>query len=164
MDAGNQIESSRRFLLLKRRDIDSRYELQNPWRFGLTSYFTFFLLSEPSPKFHLVHCWMTRAGLSMRGSNEFMQDAALSGDMPCLAARPQRDELLLQRAHGLEPRPRPRQLIVDQPVDVAAVGIRMSDEIEQPLDLGQRHVERPAVPDKGQPLQVRGAIGAVAVA
>lgn len=106
---------------------------------------------------------MARTRLSVRRTDEFLQDAALGGDMPCLAARPQRDELLLQRAHGLEPRPRPRQLIVDQPVDVAAVGIRMSDEIEQPLDLGQRHIERPAVADKGQPLQVRGAISAVAV-
>jgi hypothetical protein len=39
----------------------------------------------------------------------------------------------------------------------------MGDEIQQPPDLGERHVERPAMPDEGQPFQVCHAIRAVAV-
>lgn len=43
----------------------------------------------------------------------------------------------------------PPELLVDQPVDVAAVGIGMRNIIEQAPDLGERHVERAAVADDG---------------
>ncbi len=66
----------------------------------------------------------------MRGSDQFMQDAALTGAMAFAAASVQGEQLLLQRAHAVQAGLDAFELGIDQLVDVAAVGVRMGDEIE----------------------------------
>lgn len=48
-------------------------------------------------------------------------------------------------------------------IDLAAVLIRHLAEAKQRSNFFQRHVERPAVPDEGQPLQMGRRIGAITV-
>lgn len=46
--------------------------------------------------------------------------------------------------------PHALQLAVDQSIDVAAISVRVGDEIQQALDIDQRHVQRSAMTDEGQ--------------
>lgn len=106
---------------------------------------------------------MAGAGLAVRGGDQLMKDAALTSDAAGAAAATQGSKLSFQRAHALQPRPYPRQLRVDQPVDVAAVGVWMRHELQQALDIRQRYIERSAMADEGQPFEMRPTVGAVAV-
>ncbi len=73
----------------------------------------------------------------MRGGNQFMEDAALACGMVGITPLAQDGELPFKRLHAFQPRLYARQLCVNHQVDVAAVGIRMLDKPQQPLDVGQ---------------------------
>lgn len=92
-----------------------------------------------------------------------MQDCALSGIVLSVAKRAQGCELLFQRPHRLESRADPSQMGVDQSIDVAAIAPWLPHEVQQSLHVRQRYVERPAMADERQPLQMRRTVGAVAV-
>ncbi len=99
----------------------------------------------------------------MRRRDQFLQDPAFAGGMSGLAVGPQGRQLLLQGPHRFQPGADPPQMLIDQLVDIATVGLRTVNEAEQTLHVGQGHVEGSAVADEGKALQVQWAIGPVAV-
>ena len=99
----------------------------------------------------------------MGGGHQLLQDAAGVVTMVGITLRAQGHQLPLQRAQAFEAGPHTGQLVADQFVNVAAVLARLAHKRQQAFDVGQRNVERAAVAYKGQPLQMRLAIGAVAV-
>ena len=84
------------------------------------------------------------------GYNQLVQDAALMRGVVSVAALAQLGQLTLQRAQALEPRAHTLELPIDQCVDVALPIRRAIDDIEQPLHVGQRHVEGAAMAHEGQ--------------
>ncbi|AEG92262.1 hypothetical protein Rta_11760 [Ramlibacter tataouinensis TTB310] len=96
----------------------------------------------------------------MRRSHQLLQDAAGVARMVGVAERLQGHQLVLQRLQALQPGAHPRQLGLHQRVHVVALAVQ---RLQQPLDVGQRHVQRPAVAHEGQPLQLGRAVVAVAV-
>jgi len=54
-------------------------------------------------------------------------------------------------------------LCIDQAIDVAAIAVRMGDEIEKALDVRERNIQRAAMADEGQGFDVRRSIGAITV-
>ena len=72
---------------------------------------------------------MTGAGFALRGRHQFLKDAASSGVVTPAAARSQCRELFLQRAHRIQSRAHASELLVDQLIDVTAVGRGPGDKI-----------------------------------
>jgi hypothetical protein len=56
-----------------------------------------------------------------------------------------------------------RKLLVNQGVHVSAFEFGPCHELEQPLDVRERHVQRPAMPDERQPREMVRAVGAIAI-
>ncbi len=85
--------------------------------------------------------------------------------MPCVsqadALFAQRLELLLQLAQLTDTGGDMPDVLVEQRVDLTALGLRLVFEPQQHADLVQRHVQRPAMPHEGQPLDVLGPVDAV---
>lgn len=106
---------------------------------------------------------MTRTPFTLGRCHQFMQDAARSGGVLRVATVAQLLKLALEGLHRSEPRPDAGDLLVDQPVHVTAIATRMVQQVQQPPHIRKRYVQRPAVTDEGQSLQVQGPIGAVAV-
>src|SRR6218665_2678008 len=98
---------------------------------------------------------MAGASLTMGGCDQLMQYPALARDLAGMAAGAQSGQLPLQGAHAFQARPGPGQLCVYQTVDVAAVGARLCDEVQQSLHVGQRNVQRPAMADERQAFEMR---------
>src|SRR6218665_3944000 len=94
------------------------------------------------------------ASLAMGGWYQLMQYPALARDRAGMAASAQSGQLPLQGAHAFQARPGPGQLCVYQSVDVAAVGARLCDEVQQSLHVGQRNVQRPAMADERQAFEM----------
>src|SRR6218665_563995 len=88
---------------------------------------------------------MAGASLAMGGCDQLMQYPALARDLAGMAASAQSGQL---------PLPGPGQLCVYQSVDVAAVGARLCDEVQQSLHVGQRNVQRPAMADERQAFEM----------
>lgn len=55
-------------------------------------------------------------------------------------------------------------LRLDQLIDLAAIGLGLRCETQQPGDIGQPNIQKPTATDEAQSLQMRRAIAAVAVA
>ena len=80
-----------------------------------------------------------------------------------VAALLQRDQLGLQRLHALEPGADLAELRGDQRIHLhQGLGVAAAQAVEQQRDVRQRHVQRAAVPDEGEPLQM--GVGVVAIA
>lgn len=95
--------------------------------------------------------------------DQFVQDTAITRRVTRTALPAQHRELPLQRPHALESRPHPQQVFVNQAINVAAVRVGVFNEIEQALNVRQRDVERTAMANEGQPLQMRWAVGPIAI-
>ncbi len=80
--------------------------------------------------------------------------------MPCVAYADalfaQHLQLLLQLAQLADASGDMADVLVEQRVDLAALGLRLVLEAQQHADLVQRQVQRPAMPHEGQPLDVLG--------
>ncbi len=70
---------------------------------------------------------------------------------------------MLQGMEALQPRPDALELLVDQQVDVAAAGVRLVGKFQQPANIGQPDVQRPAVANEHQVLELPGGIGPVTI-
>lgn len=92
-----------------------------------------------------------------------MHDAAFAPATGCPALSAERGQLLLQGAKRLQARSNFAKLCIDDPVHIAAIPTRLSEKSEQQPDIGDRHVERPAVPDECQSFQVPVAISAITI-
>ena len=99
----------------------------------------------------------------MSGCYQLMQDAAFAGRMVCIAAAAQGAQLLFQCTHAFQSGVYPRQLRVYQVIDVITICFRVSNKIQQALNVRQRHVQCPAVTNEGQSFQVRMGVIAVAI-
>src|SRR5690606_33759268 len=110
-----------------------------------------------------VRVLVAGAGLVMGRRDQLVQDAALAAGMVARALRAQACELALERPEAPQPRAHAGELRVDQPVDARGVGVRPVDEREQAADLLERHVQRAAMADERQPLELGGPVGAIAV-
>ena len=95
---------------------------------------------------------MAGAVFLMGRRDQFMQDAAFARAAMLVALGAQGNQLPFQRLYAAQALADTAELIVDQLVDVAAIGLQMRDEIEQSLDVGQRHVEFAAMPDERERL------------
>ena len=107
---------------------------------------------------------MAGTRFTVGSGHQLVQDAAFSRRMPCRALVTQSGELTLQRTHGFQPRPHARELLVDQAINIATIGFGMRNEIEQSFHRSKRHIQRTAMTDKSQSLQVSRTIAAVAIA
>lgn len=90
-----------------------------------------------------------------------IEDAALGGGMLPLAARAQGLQGAFQ---GLKLGDAGRHVIevgVDQRVGLVAGSVGMIVAVQQRADLVERHVQRPAVADEGQPFDVSLAVEAI---
>jgi hypothetical protein len=79
-----------------------------------------------------------------------------------VASRAQRHQLLLQRSQGLQSLPHTVDVLVKKRVHLCAGLVRLRCELEQLADLGQRNVERSAVADELQALQMMLRVAAIA--
>lgn len=100
----------------------------------------------------------------MRSSHQFFEDAAVCAFVVTAATTGlEQQQLLLQRAHALEPSSHLVDLLLHQPVHVRVRLARCVQRAQQPADVGQRHLQRAAVADEGQPIQVSARVVAVTV-
>lgn len=106
---------------------------------------------------------MTSAGLPVGCRYQLVQDAALADGVIRVALGPQRAQLSFKRAHAREARPHTRKLRLNQGVHVGTIGFGSRHELEQALDVCERHVQRPAMADERQTLEMSCTIGAIAV-
>ena len=106
---------------------------------------------------------MPDSAFVMGGNDQVVQDAALTRRRVFVTFFSQCRKLRFKCMHALEPFPHALQLAVDQSIDVAAISVRVGDEIQQGLDIDQRHVQRSAMADEGQSPDVLLAVFPVAI-
>lgn len=106
---------------------------------------------------------MTTARFGVRRRHKLMQDSALAAAFWEVALGAQGGELLFQSAKRLEAGARAVELCIDGAIDCAAVSSRFGHEIEQQPDVGQRHIQRPAVPDEREPFKLALAVDSISV-
>ena len=105
---------------------------------------------------------MAQARLAMDSGDKFLQDAAaLMGTLPC-AGGTQLQELFFEGLHAFKARTQTAEFAVDQFVDVTARVLRCVQRTEETFYIGQRNIQGPAVPHKGEAFEM--GIGIVAVA
>lgn len=100
---------------------------------------------------------------AVRCCHEFVQDAAIVSCMGFHARVAEGAKLTLERVHALQTCPHARQLLVDQVINVAALGFWMRGKVEQSRDRRQRHVEGAAMTDESQSFEVRYAVHTISV-
>lgn len=98
----------------------------------------------------------------MRRRHQFVEDAA-TPFVSAVAARPQLQQLLLQRPHALEACPHSGQLLVHQQIHFAKVILWRIQIAQKLMNIGQWHVQHPAVANEGQALQMGRFVVAVTV-
>ena len=91
---------------------------------------------------------------------QLVQNAALRCRPGAGAALPQADQRAFQRLQFAQPRAHMAQVRVQQGVHRAAIGLRLVVHRQQAADFVQAHVQRPAMANQAQPLDV--AIGVIA--
>src|SRR4051794_41173231 len=101
---------------------------------------------------------MARTRLAVSRVDQLAQDAAVSYPVAACALRAERCQLRLQRLKRHALGAYPFEMAPDQLVDVVARDLLVARKIDQPLDLSERHIERAAVPDEIEPLDVRRSI------
>src|SRR3990172_12102427 len=105
---------------------------------------------------------MACAGFALRRVDQIVEDAAVGDAVARIALRAQRGELLFQRverrdlgAHALEMR-------LHQLVHVVAGQAALARKLEQPPDVGERHVERGAGAHEIEALEMLRAVDSIA--
>ena len=101
--------------------------------------------------------------LVMNGGDQFMQNATVAGQVTGTAAAAQYAELPFEHLHTVQASADAGELRIDQVIDVAAIAVRVSHEIEQSPDVRERDVQGTAVADERQRFDVCRSVGAIAV-
>lgn len=96
-----------------------------------------------------------------RRVQQLLQDAAFGQVARRRAALAQRLQLVAQRLQLLDARADMAQVGVEQRIDLAALRALRVPDRQQRADLLQIHVQRPAVADQAQALDLGGAVAAV---
>lgn len=93
---------------------------------------------------------VAHTGIAQRRRFEFMEDAALRCTIRGIALAAQHNELVLERAQAVEACADPGELSVDERVHLCALGRRIVHKAQQPRDVGQGNVQRPAVTNEAR--------------
>ncbi|GLZ87825.1 hypothetical protein Pres01_38760 [Metapseudomonas resinovorans] len=88
-------------------------------------------------------------------NGELVKDLASGGLSAFRAALSQFDQLRLQRLQAGNARPHVFDMLIDQFIDTGAIAGRMVPKTQQLANFFQRHVERSAVANERQPLDMR---------
>lgn len=104
---------------------------------------------------------MASASLLVCCGNQFLQYAACAGLVAGAATPLECDQLFFQCPHAGKPDPDLSQLSLDETVNVAAIGIRAGNEIQETFYFRERNVEGASVTDEGKSFQVALVIDAV---
>ena len=88
--------------------------------------------------------------------HEFLQHAAVGNAMAGPALRVQTRDLRLQFSQRRQLGAHAPEMRMDHRIDLRAIRHGVARERDHSPNVGERHVERPAMPDELQPLEVRG--------
>src|SRR3990167_2883807 len=106
--------------------------------------------TEFSSQLKLVVSGMAGTRFAMRGSHQFLEDAAVGAVFITTTAAGLEQQLLFTRTHALEPRPPLFDLLLHQPVHIRVRLARCVQRAQQSADVGQWHLQCAAVADEGQ--------------
>ena len=99
---------------------------------------------------------------ALRRANQLLEDPAIGHAVTAGALRIQRGELPLQVIERCALRPHALQVGAHQAIYLVAGNRPVAGKREQALDIGERHVQRTAVANEVQALQMAGGVAAVA--
>ena len=106
---------------------------------------------------------MAHTSLVMSRRNQLLQDATLTHRRVAAALGTQCPQLALQRVQTGDAGTNVRQLVVDKLINDATIRLRVCVQVEQLMDIVQRHAQGSAMAYEGQAFDMRRAVIPVAV-